>query len=155
MIRTYKTLGVVLRQVNIGEADRILTVFTKDYGKLRLVAKGVRKLTSRKRGHLELFSQASLVCAKAKNLDLITEAEAINNFPRLRRNLNRVRIAYLFCELVNDLTGENQEHREVYELLRDALSQLNGVAAGSNLIVKFESRLLELLGFGLDRKSVV
>jgi len=149
MIKTYKTVGLILNQKNFFEADRLLTVFTKDFGRLRLLAKSVRKLTSRKRGHLELFSQVKIVCAKGKNLDLITEAETVNNFPVLRRNLNRVRIAYLLCELVNDLTAENQEHDDVYQLLLNNLLLLDSSSAPQNLIFNFEKSLLELLGFGL------
>lgn len=151
MIKTYKTVGIVLNQKNFFEADRLLTVFTKDSGRVRLLAKSVRKLNSRKRGHLELFSQVKIVCAKGKNLDLITEAETINNFPYLRQNLNRVRIAYLLCELVNDLTAENQEHEDVYNLLLFYLTQLNSTVAPKNLIFIFEKSLLEFLGFGLPR----
>ena len=149
MNRTYKTFGVVLKQNNFGEADRLLTVFTKTHGKVKLLAKSVRKLSSRKRGHLELFSHAKLVCAKGKNLDLITEATTVDNFPQLRQNLNRVRIAYLLCELVNDLTAENQEHEDIYNLLLFYLSQLNNSSASKKLIFNFEKSLLELLGFGL------
>ncbi|MCX6816300.1 MAG: DNA repair protein RecO [Candidatus Beckwithbacteria bacterium] len=149
MIKTYKTYGLVLRQNNFGEADRLLTIFTKDHGKLRLLAKSVRKPSSRKRGHLELFSHAKIVCARGKNLDLITEADTIDNFSCLRQNLNRVRIAYLLCELVNDLTAENQEHEDVYNLLLFYLTQLNSTVAPKNLILNFEKSLLELLGFGL------
>lgn len=149
MNRSYKTFGIVLKQKNFGEADRLLTLFTKHYGKISLLAKGVRKLTSRKRGHLELFSQAKIVCAKGKNLDLILEAETINNFSHLRQNLNRVRIAYLFCELVNELTAENQEHEDVYDLLLSYFTQLDSTNASKDLIFNFEKSLLEILGFGL------
>ena len=149
MIRIYKTTGIVLNQVNFSEADRLLTIFTRDFGRLRLLAKAVRKLSSRKRGHLELFSLVKICCVKGKNLDLITEAETINNFSNLRRNLNRVRIAYLLCELINDLTAENQEHEDVYNLFLLYLIQLNSAVAPKNLIFNFEKSLLELLGFGL------
>lgn len=149
MIKTYKTVGIVLNQKNFFEADRLLTIFSLHHGKLKLLAKGVRKLSSRKRGHLELFSHAKIVCAKGKNLDLIIEAETVNHFPRLRQNLNRVRIAYLLSELVNDLTAENQEHADVFNLLLSHLIQLNSPVAPQNLIFNFEKSLLELLGFGL------
>lgn len=152
MIKTYKTVGLVLNQKNFFEADRLLTIFSLHQGKLKLLAKGVRKLSSRKRGHLELFSHAKIVCAKGKNLDLITEAETINNFSHLRQNLNRVRIAYLLCELVNDLTAENQEHEDIYRLLLLYLTQLNSTVAPKNLIFNFEKSLLQILGFGLPSK---
>lgn len=155
---SYKTEAIVLKRTNWGEADRLVTVFSRERGKLTLVAKGIRRLTSRKKGHLELFNQVQLQIAKGKSLDLITEAETLNNFSRLRRNLNRVRIAYLFLELVDKLTAENQEHQEVYALLGETLSQLNGHSASNNLIADFEAGLLTRLGFGLpdchDRVSL-
>ncbi len=153
MNRSYKTFGIVLKQKNFGEADRLLTLFTKHYGKISLLAKGVRKLTSRKRGHLELFSHAKIVCAKGKNLDLILEAETINNFSLLRGNLNRVRIAYLLTELINELTAENQEHEDIYQLLLNTLIQLNSAVASKNIIIDFEKAMLQILGFGLPEKT--
>lgn len=155
---SYKIEAIVLKRVNFGEADRLVTVFSKYRGKLTLLAKGIRRLTSRKKGHLELFNRVKLQIANGKNLDIITEAETINSFSRLRRNLNRVRIAYLLLELVDKLTAENQEHEEVYVLLCDTLSLLDGETATNNLIADFEARLLTLLGFGLpsrpDRSSL-
>lgn len=158
MGRSYKAEAVVLKRVNWGEADRLVTVFSRQQGKLKLLAKGIRRLSSRKKGHLELFNQVKLQAANGKNLDLVIEAETLNNFSRLRRNLNRVRIAYLLLELVDKLTAENQEHQEVYSLLVNALTQLNGHSASNNLIADFETQLLTRLGFGLpdrhDRASL-
>ncbi|OGD56433.1 DNA repair protein RecO [Candidatus Beckwithbacteria bacterium RIFCSPLOWO2_02_FULL_47_23] len=155
---SYKTEAIVLKRTNFGEADRLVTVFSKHRGKLTLLAKGIRRLTSRKKGHLELFNRVKLQIANGKNLDIITEAETINSFPQLRVNLNRVRIAYLLLELVDKLTAENQEHEAVYALLCATLAQLNSDTASNSLIVDFEARLLTFLGFGLparpDRASL-
>lgn len=153
MTKAYKAVGLVLKQLNFGEADRLLTIFTREFGLIRLLAKGVRKTTSRKSGHLELFSHVKLACVKGKNLDLIIEADLLNNFFTLRQNLNRVRIAYLFSELVNELSAENQEHEDVYQLLVSTLTQLNSPAAPANLILNFEKSLLKILGFGLPEKQ--
>jgi len=152
MSGSFKAEAIVVKRVNLGEADRLVTVFSKDRGKLTLMAKGIRRLTSRKKGHLELFNHVQLQVAKGKNLDLITEAATINNFAKLRLNLNRVRIAYLFLELVDKLTAENQEHEEVYALLCKTLSKLNSDTASNNLIADFETQLLTRLGFGLPNR---
>jgi len=150
--RTYRTEGIIIKRTNFGEADRLLTVFTKHKGKLKLIAKGVRRLNSRKKGHLELFSQTRLFMAKGKNLDIITEAETINNFPSLRKNLTQVQTAYLFCELIDQLTAENQAHPKVYQLLTNSLTHLNRQPTSINhLIIFFEKNLLQLLGFGLPK----
>ena len=152
MTRSYKTEAIVLKRINFGEADRLVTVFSKAHGKQKLVAKGIRKITSRKKGHLELFTQVQLQVAKGKNLDLITEAATINSFPVLRRNLNRVRIAYLLAELIDQLTAENQEQEAVYRLLAAALARLNSHSASKDFIVDFEKNLLTQLGFGLPAR---
>jgi DNA repair protein RecO (recombination protein O) len=153
MNHSYKVEAIVLKRVNVGEADRLVTVYSKQDGKLRLVARGIRRLNSRKKGHLELFNRVKLEIAKGKSLDLITEAQTVEGFANLRKNLNRVRIAYLLAELVDKLTPENQEHEAVYDLLGDALVKLNGDNANGNLIAEFETRLLELLGFGLPKQT--
>lgn len=149
MVHSYQIRAIVLKRINIGEADRLVTVFSREQGKLRLLARGIRRLNSRKKGHLELFTQVKLQVAGGKTLDMITEALTVNSFPSLRRNLNRVRIACLLLELVDKLTAENQEHAEVYDLLAGALGELDGITAKSNLIVDFEIKLLEQLGFGV------
>ncbi len=72
--RLYRTDSVVLRRQDLGEADRIVTIFTPGYGKLRAVAKGVRKPSSRKAGHLEPLARSNLLIAKGRELDIITQA---------------------------------------------------------------------------------
>ena len=114
MHHSFKTEGIILKRMNYGEADRILTIYTLHHGKIRAMAKGVRKLQSRKAGSLELFNHATLFLIKGKNLDLITEAQVINLFKSWRKNLIKVGIAYYLCELVDKLTPDNQPHEAVF-----------------------------------------
>lgn len=148
MVRSYKTEGIVLKRINIGEADKILSVFTKHYGKLRLIAKGIRKTKSRKAGGLEPFNQVQLQIAKGRNLDLITETQIINSHQSWRKNLLSVTVAYYFCELVDKLTADNQAHPAVYNLLRLSINQIKE-AKLTILVRNFEERLLDELGFGI------
>jgi len=149
MGKTYKTEGVVIKRFNFGEADKILTVFTKHHGKVRAVAKGVRRLTSRKAGNVELFNQATLFFVRSKNLDLLTEAVLINSFSCLRANLKKVAVAYYFCEVVDKLTPDNQPQPDVYRLLVDCLVRLGEAASLAKLVREFEETILDQLGFGL------
>lgn len=149
MSGSHKVEAIILKRINVGEADRLVTVFSRQQGKLKLIARGIRRLSSRKKGHLELFNQVKLQIARGKSLDMITEAATLNNFSSLRTNLNRVRIGYLLLELVDKLTAENQEHPEVFELLSDNLRRLDSDGAPANLIANFEKELLSVLGFGL------
>jgi len=147
-MRTYKTEGIVLKRINYGEADRILTIYTKHYGKIRAMAKGVRKLTSRKAGSLELFTQTVIFLVKGKNLDIITETQPIDLFKVWRSDLNKVGVAYYFCELVDKLTPDEQENSLVFEILRDYLLRLKGSKL-KQLVRSFEEELLTELGFGI------
>ncbi len=83
--RLYRLRGIVLRRRDLGEADRIVTVLTAERGKLRLVAKGSRRTSSKLAGHLEPFSAARLLVARTRGLDIISQAEMLESFPRLRQ----------------------------------------------------------------------
>ena len=91
--RSYRAQGVVLRHVEVGEADRILTFYTLEYGKVQAIAKGIRKMKSRKAGHLEPFSRVELMLAKGRNLDVISQAEAQNTYENLRSDLKLIAYA--------------------------------------------------------------
>lgn len=146
--RTYKTEGIILKRINFGEADRLLTIYTKHLGKISALAKGVRRVTSRKGGNVEVFNQVSLFLAKGKNLDLVTEAQVINAFKIWRQDLKKVGLAYYFCELVDKLTPSRQANQAVFSLLRDFLEKI-GRQEGWGIVREFEEVLLKELGFGV------
>jgi DNA repair protein RecO (recombination protein O) len=148
MSRTYKTEAIILKRLNLGEADRILTAYTKHYGKIKALAKGVRKIASRKGGNVESFNHVTLFLAKGKNLDIVTEATAMATFSHLRKDLLKVGLAFYFCELVDKLTPEGQANRRVFELLKDTLGKI-GKIKPLNLVRGFEEALLDELGFGV------
>lgn len=150
---TYKTEGVILKRSNYGEADRILTIYTKHYGKIKAIAKGVRKITSRKGGNLELFNHCVLFLAKGRNLDIITEAQAINSFSRLGDNLEKAATAFYLVELVDQLTPEEQVNRQVFDLLVETLAKLSKCQT-AQLTADFEIDLLKLLGFWSDAVDI-
>jgi len=145
----YRTEGVVLRRQNLGEADRLTTVYTLDYGKLRLVAKGVRKLRSRKAGHLEPFTRVALLIARGRELDIITQAEMIEDFLALRSDLDQLGYASYLVELVDRFTvEEGEENRAQYQLLLESLEHLAEKKADpAAIILYFELKLLELVGY--------
>jgi recombinational DNA repair protein (RecF pathway) len=87
--RNYRAEAVVLRRRDLGEADRLLTVYSREHGKLQQVAKGARRPSSRKAGHLELFTRVQIQAARGRELDVITQAEALDLFSELRSDLTR------------------------------------------------------------------
>lgn len=146
-VRLYATQAIVLRRVDYGEADRIVTLLTPELGKLRVLAKSARKITSRKAGHIELFTRTQLLIAKGRNLDLITQAELIEPYRALREDVQRGAQAHYLCELVDQFAPENSDASALYDLLAEGLGWLCE-ARDLRLIARyFESRLLTLEGY--------
>lgn len=156
MGRTYKSEGIVLKRSNFGEADKIISVYSKHYGKLTLMAKGIRRMTSRKRGNLEVFNQLTFFAAKGRGMDIVTETELIEGFLGLRKNLQKVAIAYQLCEMVDKLTAEGSENEGVYELLSEYLRKLEclKLPEKSFFLGNFGLRLLKILGYWPQSKPV-
>lgn len=125
MIRIYKTEGIILKRKNIGESDKLITVFTKHFGKKLLLAKGIRRITSRRAPHLELFTYVNLLLHPGKTFDTITEVTTQANFSYIRKKLERVGFAYTALEITDKLTAENQESSIIFSSLINFLTQLN------------------------------
>jgi DNA repair protein RecO (recombination protein O) len=146
-VRLYRTEAVVLRRSDLGEADRLLTLYTPEWGKLRVIAKGVRKPTSRKSGHLELFTHSRLLVARGRNLDIVTQAETIHSFRALREDLLRTGWAYYAAELLDRFVGEGIENRPLFNLFLATLGWLCE-DVDLDLTARFyELRLLALVGY--------
>ena len=122
---TYKTCGIILKRMNLGEADRILTIYTQDHGKIKTIAKGVRKPLSKLAGNLELFCLDKFLIAKGRNLDTIAEVENIKCYFPLRGNLLATHSAYYLAEIVDKMTPEHQPHPKIFELLEQVLEYLS------------------------------
>lgn len=153
--RSYSDEGIVLARRNYGEADRILSVYTKNHGRISYLAKGVRRPESRKRGHIEVFSQIRFQASRGKGLDLITEVETVENFSSIRKNLKKVSLAYYFIEVVGRITREGQSHPELYYLLLKYLNQLKSAKELKALRLDFILRLLTVLGFWPRGKALL
>ncbi len=145
--RIYRTEGVVIRQIPLGEADRILTLCSPDLGKVRAVAKGVRRTKSRLGGHLELLNRVSVSVAFGRDLDTISEASAISAFGGIREDLRRVSRAMYAAELVDCFSMEGNGNQAVYTLLLGTLMKLERAVNLDILIRWFEMRLLECSGY--------
>lgn len=171
--RYFSTEAIVLKRFNYGEADRILTLFTRDFGKMRVIAKGVRKPSSRKRGHVELFNHFKAQVVNGRGMGILTEAESVignQASPSLAKrgnegefnpenNLARLSHAYQFAELIDRLLPEHEPNSEVFELLSNTLQSLGGSSrpglaeisvqgqALQNLDRYFKHRLIRILGF--------
>ena len=155
-MRTYRSEGVVLKRTNFGEADKIVTLYSKHYGKVTVLAKGMRRMTSRKRGNLEVFNQVIFFVAKGKGMDIVTETETLESFSFWKKDLQKVAVAYQLCEMVDKLTAEEVEQEEVYYLLCDYLKKLDFLDknGNSNFLGSFGLSLLKILGFWPHDKPI-
>ena len=129
-------------------------VFSKHYGKIHLLAKGVRKLKSRKRGYLEVFSHIKFSAARGKNLDLVTEVEIIDSYPMIRKNLKKVAVAYYFMEVVGRVTREDEKTGKLYSYLLETLEKLKTSKALKKLRIDFIYKTLVLSGFWPKGKAM-
>ncbi len=146
--RLYRVEAIILRRMDFGEADRLLTLLTPNLGKVRAIAKGARKPSSRKSGHVELFSHSTLLLAKGRELDIITQAETIEAFMSLRDSLERLGYAYYLGELVDRFSEEGNENTLLFELLLHALRWLEDESVPPDLLARFfELRLLQNVGY--------
>src|SRR6266566_5993225 len=104
--RSYKTEAVVLRSIRFGEADRVLHLYTHDRGRIGAVAKGVRKTKSRFGGRLEPLSHVALLLYEGRELDIVTQAEALDHFRVIREDLDRLARATTMLEAVDQVAQE-------------------------------------------------
>lgn len=145
-MRGFKTEGIILKRRNFGEADRILTVFTLHRGKISVLAKGVRRIRSRRAGNVELLNRAVMYLHQSKGMPILTEAQTLASFQKIKEDLTLSTYAYHLIELVDRLTAENQENRILYEHLVEVLKRLERKPR-QILIRAFEAKILSNLGF--------
>lgn len=145
--RVYNTPAIVLRQRKLGDADKIITLYSASRGKLDAVAKGVRRSRSKLAGHVEPLSHAAFQFAQGRNLDIITQVETIEPFAAIRDDLDRMSRALYACELLDRFTEPHHEHFDLYRLLLDTLRR---IAARDDLdtpVRYFEMQVLDILGY--------
>lgn len=145
--RVYRTEALILRRSDFGEADRLLTLITPG-GKRRVVAKGVRKTTSRLAGHVELFTHTTLLLAVGRNLDIVTQSQIRHSFAMLRSELPRLSCAYYAAELYDKVTPEEEaENSALFQLMIQAFTALDSTRHPDLVLRAFELRLLHNIGY--------
>ncbi|CAN5795020.1 DNA repair protein RecO [soil metagenome] len=138
--------GIVLRGYPFGDADRVVVLLSPNNGKLRTVAKGVRKTTSRFGGRLEPFTHVDLVLYEGRNLDTITQVSIIEGFPGVRGDLDRVVAAGIMVEAADAVAQEEESSIRLFLLLQRGLRALNAGVVGSDLITSFLLKLADVVG---------
>jgi DNA repair protein RecO (recombination protein O) len=145
--RVYRTEALVLKGYNYGEADRILTLFTPHNGKLSAIAKGMRRTKSRMSGHLDLFTHSSLLVARGRQLDIVTQADTIESFRAVRDDLWRSTYCHYVAELLDGFTAPELPNYPLFSAAVFAFRRL-GSATNLELVVRaFELQLMAVTGY--------
>ena len=145
--RNYQTEAIITKKTKLGEADRILTLYTPHLGKIQAVAKGVRRPRSKLSGHLELLTYSLVSLARGRNLDTITGSQTINSFLPLKSDLELTSYALYVTELVNQFTADHIENHPLFSLLIETMEQLSQGGNNELILRYFELHLLERVGY--------
>jgi DNA repair protein RecO (recombination protein O) len=153
--RLYRVCALVLRQRDLGESDRILTLLTQERGKVRAIAKGVRRPRSKLAPGTQLFCCCDLQLAAGADLDLVTQCKVRSAFYGLREDLARVTYASYFADLVDSFTEEHDGGGPLFDILRAALAQAERGERLELLARVFELRLMAALGYAPELGSCI
>ena len=146
--RSFRASAVVLRHSDWGEADRILTLYTREQGMVRAIAKGARKVTSRKAGHLQPFTHITVQLAKGRDLLIVTQVETVNAFLPLHDDLVKTGYAAYVVELLLRFSYEEESpNPSVFRLLVDTLDRIEKEDDAWLAIRYYEMRFLDAVGF--------
>ncbi|MFH1657426.1 MAG: DNA repair protein RecO [bacterium] len=124
MFTRYRTEGLFLKRIDRGEADQVFTVYTKDFGKLKIFAKAVRKVKSKLKTAAEIFYYSEIEFVQGKTHKILTDAVCVEKFPNLRKNLLKLQIAYKIGQMIDDLLDGEERDKEVWDLIMAIFKKL-------------------------------
>ncbi|MGD9712647.1 MAG: DNA repair protein RecO [Thermomicrobiales bacterium] len=148
--RSFKVDAIVLGRRDYGETDRIVTLLTRERGKLSAIAKGARKPTARSGPAIEYFAHSRFMLARGRDLDVVTSAELIARPANLQGSLSRLANASHMAELANKLVQEGEVYPVVFQLLLASLHQLDDGNDDLRTVRCFEVQILSEVGYPLD-----
>jgi DNA repair protein RecO (recombination protein O) len=145
--RSYPTQAIVLKQFRLGEVDRVLTLFTPEHGKLRAVAKGACRPGSKLGGHVQPLTLSTLMLARGRNLDIVTQGQTMESFAELKNDLERSACGLYVLDLIDLFTVEGNQDSPLFDLLRETLRWLSSSKNCDALLRYFEVQLLGHVGY--------
>ncbi|MFH1611935.1 MAG: DNA repair protein RecO [bacterium] len=146
---TYKTQGIIIKKRDLSEADRLLTIYTKDFGKILVKGRAIKKSQAKLKGHLELFMYSDLIIAEGRSMDVVIGAEEIDGFPIIHYHLPSLAGAYCLSEIVDRLIAGPEYDQNIWQLILSAFQVSDCRGQNIDLVLKrFSIRLLDFLGYG-------
>lgn len=145
-MRQYKTKGIIIKKKPFMEADKLLTIYSFEKGKIRAIAKGARKPKSKFGGRLEIFSYNNFSISKGKNLDIINEAVTINNFKKIKSNYELIKRGSYFLGIVDKITPLEDPNINLFILLKNVLLALEENKDFYRVDKEFKKQILTIEG---------
>jgi len=142
----YKTKGIVLGSRPFDETGKLVTFFTNDYGKIRVIAKGAKRPTSKFGGRIETFSLLELLIAGGRNLDILSQCETIESFQKLRESEDTIRMGLYFIRVIDAATVEGQKNANLFKLLAYSLKKMKEGMGLEKVEKFFEVNFLKVEG---------
>lgn len=145
----YKTDAIVIRSLHYGESDKIITIFTRDFGKIKGIAKGARRSRKRFQNALGLFSHLRLIFFDREGMGLmrVESCDILHPFPKIREDLKKIFYGNYYLELINEMAGERESNPEAFDLLLSFLHTLDETEPQEEELRMFEIRMLSLFGY--------
>jgi DNA repair protein RecO (recombination protein O) len=147
----YRTKSFILSKIDLGEADQIIFLYTKEFGKLEILAKGVRKITSKLKPAVELFCLSNIEFVQGKNYKTLTDASIINKFKNIKNDLVRFKVIYQISDLINDLIKSQEKDTRIWNLILKIFYVIDNKKVPAEktplLYYYFFWRLVSLLGY--------
>lgn len=150
--KSFKDIAIVLKNISFGESSKLITLFTKNQGKIKVIARGSRKIKSKIGGRIEPFNYGIFYIVKGKTNYTLTTVDIYNNFNTLRQNLIRIAYAFSIIDIVDKLTFEEDVHLKLFNLLYATLQFLGKTSKLDTLYLYFILFTLKYLGFGLKKE---
>jgi DNA repair protein RecO (recombination protein O) len=146
-----KTDAFVIGQKEFGEKDKIITLLSEKSGKIKVFAKGIRSVKSRRMGSLQTGNKIKTSLSQSDDRFFLGEVELLQSYENIKKSLILNAGLLSICELTNNLLAENEDNQEVYQLFSETIDNLAS-KSGVDIIVIFEVKLLQMLGYGMPEK---
>jgi DNA repair protein RecO (recombination protein O) len=151
MFLHYRTLGIILKKKDWAEADQLFTVYTKDFGKLEILGKAIRKISSKLRSGVEIFYLSEIEFIQGKTHKTLTDAILIEKFKNLKNNLNKLKVAYKISQVLDILVSGQEPDKKIWQLLKETFGKLDKLEIENwkleIIYYYFFWNLLSLLGY--------
>jgi DNA repair protein RecO (recombination protein O) len=145
--RSFSTEGIVIKRVNTGEADRVISLLTPDQGKLTCIAKGVRKMSSSQRAYLEPGNHISIFVVQTSSLPILTQTRLITDFSEAKRDLKSIKRLAEILEIIDRLFPEGAEEQQLFTRIIQLLHRLNSPQTSFQYLQSELSQVLVELGY--------